>query len=104
MLDGPTLGAIWAGDIVWWNDTRIEQLNNGSTFPAERILLTRSNDSIAGISQTFGNAMSAFNPAFAALWDFTATDPWVNITGIQDHVTNSGTAGSAQALYVKVLS
>ncbi|ELR13234.1 uncharacterized protein ACA1_339720 [Acanthamoeba castellanii str. Neff] len=45
--------------------------------------------------------MSAFSPAFAALWDLTATDPWVNITGIQDHVTNTGTAGSAQALYVK---
>ncbi|ELR13233.1 uncharacterized protein ACA1_339710 [Acanthamoeba castellanii str. Neff] len=50
VLDGPTLGAIWVGDIVWWNDTRIEQLNNGTTFPAERILLARSNDSIAGIS------------------------------------------------------
>jgi hypothetical protein len=85
------------------NDTRIEQLNNGTTFPAERILLAHSNDSIASISQTFGKALSAFYPDFAALWNIDAPKPWANYPGIQDHLTNTGTTGPAQALHVKVL-
>ena len=103
MLDGPTLGAIWLGDIVWWNDTRIEQLNNGTVLPAERILLARANDSIAGISLTWGNALSSFNPAFGALWKAGGNYPWTYLTAIEDHLTNTGIAGTAQGLHVKVL-
>jgi hypothetical protein len=90
------------GDILWWNDTRIEQLNNGTTLPAERIILARANDSIAGISLTWGNALSSFNPEFSVLWKAGGNYPWTNLTGIQDHLTNTGIAGTAQGLHVKV--
>ena len=90
------------GDIVWWNDTRIEQLNNGTVLPAERILLARANDSIAGISLTWGNALSSFNPAFGALWKAGGNYPWTYLTAIQDHLTNTGIAGTAQGLHVRV--
>jgi hypothetical protein len=106
VLDGPTLGEIWVGDLVWWNDTRIAQLNpnvtaTGFAFPEERIRLVSADDIISSISQMFGNFIASHNPEFAAQWDYTSSN-WTKIAGIADHLTNTGKAGPLQPAYVKV--
>jgi hypothetical protein len=99
-LDAPTLAQIWVGGIVWWNDTRIVSLNANITLPAQRILLASSNDTLASISQTFGYVLSSNDAEFAAQWEGNTT--WGGITGISDHLTDTGYPGAAQPNYVKV--
>ena len=102
MLDGPTLGDIWYGNILFWNDTAIKALNPNATLPGERILLAYANDSIAGITQTFMSLLSAANADMGAVRDPYAMANWSVLTGIQDHATNTGNPGTAQTTYVVV--
>ena len=50
VLDGPTLGSIWTGNLTMWNDTRIAALNPNTTLPGQPIQLAYSNDTIASIA------------------------------------------------------
>jgi ABC-type phosphate transport system substrate-binding protein len=88
VLDSQTLGSIWVGNIGWWNDTSIAELNSGLVLPGERIILVRANDSLGGISRSFTNAMSAFNAEFNATWQQSLTSgstTWAKLTKITDH-------------------
>jgi ABC-type phosphate transport system substrate-binding protein len=102
VLDGPTLGDIWYGNILFWNDTAIKALNPNATLPGERILLAYANDTIAGITQTFMSLLSAANADMGAVWEPYADANWSVLTGIQDHATNTGDPGTAQTTYVVV--
>jgi ABC-type phosphate transport system substrate-binding protein len=102
VLDGATLGAIWSGSVVWWNDTAIQTLNPSLTLPQERILLTYASDTSSGITQTFTRALSLFDTDFAAAWNATGSLGWAGIAGIAGHANNSGRPGQAQTDYVKV--
>ncbi|KAJ3011877.1 UNVERIFIED_CONTAM: hypothetical protein HDU68_001482 [Siphonaria sp. JEL0065] len=44
MFDGNTLAAIFSGQIVWWNDTRIQSLNMNITLPRQLITPIVLND------------------------------------------------------------
>jgi hypothetical protein len=67
VIDGETLGAIWAGDITMWNDQRIRDLNSpdvAAKLPAATITL--GYEASVNISQTqvFVAAMSSFSERF----------------------------------------
>jgi hypothetical protein len=104
VLDGHTLGAIWVGKIVWWNDTAIQTLNAGVTLPEERIHLAyTSSDPYSTISQTFARGLILFNPDFAAVFGgVTGIVNWSIFTNISDHSTDTGAPGAAQCNFVKV--
>jgi hypothetical protein len=106
VLDGFTLGAIWVGNVSWWNDSAITSLNPGLTLPQEPILLGHtSNDPYSTISQVFSRALIQFNPDFAAVFgtDVTGVVDWSRFTGIAARATDTGAPGQAQCDYVKVL-
>ncbi len=60
----PVLADIWAGNILYWNDSAIAQLNPGFPLPGEPIALIFANETRASISDVFANALSDFNPEF----------------------------------------
>jgi ABC-type phosphate transport system substrate-binding protein len=60
----PVLANIWSGNIVYWNDSAIVQLNPDLSLPHEPIVLVFANESRASISDAFANALADFNPAF----------------------------------------
>jgi len=104
VLDGYTLGAIWVGNVSWWNDSAITSLNPGLTLPQEPILLGHtSNDPYSTISQVFARALIQFNPDFAAVFgtDVTGVVDWSRFTGIAARTTDTGAPGQAQCDYVK---
>jgi len=106
VLDGFTLGAIWVGNVSWWNDSAITSLNPGLTLPQEPILLGHtSNDPYSTISQVFARALIQFNPDFAAVFgtDVTGVVDWSVFTGIAARATDTGAPGQAQCDFVKVL-
>jgi phosphate transport system substrate-binding protein len=102
VLDGPTLGDIWYGNILFWNDTAIKALNPNATLPGERILLAYANDTAGGLTQTFMSLLSEANADVGAVWGPYATANWSVLTGIEDHATNTGDPGTAQTTYVLV--
>ena len=102
MLDGQTLGDIWYGNIIFWNDTAIQALNPNTTLPEERILLGYASDAIGGLTQMFTTFLVETNADFAAVWDPIGNANWTLLTGIQDHVNNTGYPGTNQTDYVKV--
>ncbi len=64
VLDGPTIAAIYLGEITAWNDPRIAKLNPGVTLPATAIApVYRSEGS--GTNFLFTNYLSKVSPEFA---------------------------------------
>jgi ABC-type phosphate transport system substrate-binding protein len=100
VLDGPTLGDIWSGSIVWWNDTAIQTLNPTATMPQTRIQLAYANDTVGSISGAFGDALSIFNSDFAALWSASNTT-LSKVVETFDLAVNTGSPGAQQPIYVK---
>lgn len=103
MLDGPTLGEIWVGNISWWNHTAIAGLNPNVTLPEARILLAYAGDATGAITQEFTNALSAFSSSFRAAWGTNLqTANWSHLPGIADHANNTGLPGYSQITFVAV--
>jgi phosphate transport system substrate-binding protein len=65
-LDGETVGSIFAGKIVMWNDPKIAALNAGVTLPDQAILVVHRSD---GSGTT--NAFTAYLNAASADWQAT---------------------------------
>ena len=63
-LDGPTVAAIYLGDITMWNDARIKKLNPRVALPATAIAPVYRSDG-SGTNFLFTNYLSAVSPKFA---------------------------------------
>jgi hypothetical protein len=100
VLDGLTLGDIWSGSIVWWNDTAIQNLNPTATMPHARIQLVYANDTLGSISGAFGDALSVFNSDFAVLWS-AANATLYAVVETLDLAVNTGSPGALQPITVK---
>ena len=64
VLDGETLGLIWAGEITQWNDSRIQDLNGPAPLPNSTILLGYNENNRLSSAQVFKEALSRFSPTF----------------------------------------
>jgi phosphate transport system substrate-binding protein len=63
VLDGPTVAAIYMGEITKWNDPRIKKLNPSLNLPATAIApIARSDGS--GTNFLFSNYLSSVSPKF----------------------------------------
>lgn len=60
-LDGPTLAAIYLGQITHWNDPAIAQQNPASRMPEEDITVVHRSDS-SGTSYIFTDYLSSVSP------------------------------------------
>ena len=63
-LDGPTLGAIFLGDIKRWNDPRIAALNPGRAMPGLPITVAHRSDG-SGSTFLFTSYLSKVSPGWA---------------------------------------
>ena len=63
-LDGPTIAAIFQGQITRWNDARIAALNAGVALPASDILVVHRSDG-SGTTYVFTDYLAAVSPAWA---------------------------------------
>jgi phosphate transport system substrate-binding protein len=63
VLDGPTVAAIYMGDITKWNDPRIKKLNPSLTLPATAIAPIYRSDG-SGTNFLFSNYLSSVSPKF----------------------------------------
>jgi phosphate transport system substrate-binding protein len=63
-LDGPTIAAIYMGDITRWNDAAIARLNPGLRLPAMDIAPVYRSDG-SGTNFLFTNFLSKVSPKFA---------------------------------------
>jgi len=64
LLDGPTIAAIYLGDITRWNDAAIQKLNPGLKLPAQDIAPVYRSDG-SGTNFLFTNFLSKVSPKFA---------------------------------------
>jgi phosphate transport system substrate-binding protein len=102
VLDGKTLGDIWLGKVVWWNDTAIQSLNPDLALPQQPILLACGNDTVAGVTHTFARALSLFNADFASAWNIsTGLNYWRTFAGIAGR-TSWMAPGDDQIQFVRV--
>jgi phosphate transport system substrate-binding protein len=63
VLDGPTVAAIYLGDITKWNDPRIRKLNPSLALPATAIAPIYRSDG-SGTNFLFSNYLSSVSPKF----------------------------------------
>ena len=63
VLDGPTIAAIYLGDISKWNDARIKKLNPALALPATAIAPIYRSDG-SGTNFLFSNYLSSTSPKF----------------------------------------
>jgi phosphate transport system substrate-binding protein len=63
VLDGPTIAAIYLGDITKWNDARIKKLNPALALPATAIAPIYRSDG-SGTNFLFSNYLSSTSPKF----------------------------------------
>ena len=74
-LDGPTLAAIFMGEITQWNDPAIRALNPNAPLPAATIrVVTRSDGS--GTTYNFTDYLSKVSPAWATRFGANTAIPW----------------------------
>src|SRR5579862_6247817 len=107
MLDGPTLAAIFLGDITRWNDPAIKKLNPKLDLPKLDIApVTRSDGS--GTNFLFTNYLSKVSPAFQQKIGANTSVQWpVGIgakgnEGVANQTTQtSGAIGYVEYAYVK---
>jgi phosphate transport system substrate-binding protein len=64
-LDGPTIAAIYTGEITKWNDSRIAALNRGAKLPAEDVIVVHRSDG-SGTSFVFTDYLSKVSPKWAS--------------------------------------
>jgi phosphate transport system substrate-binding protein len=64
-LDGPTIAAIYAGEVTRWNDPRIGALNPGVRLPASDIIVVHRSDG-SGTTFVFTDYLSKVSSAWAS--------------------------------------
>ncbi len=64
ILDGETLGLIFAGAITTWDDPAIQDLNPNVTLPHANITTIASPGQLIGTTDVFKRALSLFSPYF----------------------------------------
>ncbi len=64
ILDGETLGLIFAGAITTWDDPAIQDLNPNATLPHANITTIVSPGQLIGTSDVFKRALSLFSSYF----------------------------------------
>ena len=74
-LDGPTLAAIFMGEIKNWNDPKIAALNSGLKLPAGKITVVHRSDG-SGTSYNFTNYLSKVSPTWASQVKFGTAVDW----------------------------
>ena len=64
-LDGPTIAAIYAGEVTRWNEPRIAALNPGVKLPASDIIVVHRSDG-SGTTFVFTDYLTKVSPAWAS--------------------------------------
>ena len=75
VFDRPTLAQIYLGEITWWNDTRLQQLNTGVVMPAQRILLVLPSSGVSS-NLIWTTALGKFYAPFNTSIPPTTTPHW----------------------------
>jgi phosphate transport system substrate-binding protein len=91
-LDGPTVAAIYMGQITKWNDAKIAALNPGVTLPSTSIVTVHRSDS-SGDTFLFTSFLAASDPSGWTISPNT-TITWPTVPGT---VTAQGNGGMVQA-------
>jgi len=92
-LDGPTLAAIYLGQITSWNDPKITALNPGVTLPATPIVAVHRADG-SGTTNIFTTYLSAVSPAWKGA---VGTGKLVDWPGGVGESKNDGVAGAVKS-------
>jgi phosphate transport system substrate-binding protein len=93
-LDGPTISAIYQGQITNWNNSRIAALNSGVTLPNLPIVTVHRSDS-SGDTFLFSSYLAAADPTgWGQKIPPGTTVPWPTVTGA---VAAQGNGGMVQA-------
>src|ERR1700733_3312226 len=107
MLDGPTLAAIYLGDISRWNDPAIQKLNPKLSLPKLDIAPIYRSDG-SGTNFLFTNYLSKVSPGFSQKIGANTSVQWpVGIgakgnEGVANQTTQtSGAIGYVEFAYVK---
>ena len=74
-LDGPTLAAIFMGDVKTWNDPRITGLNPGVKLPSLPITVVHRSDG-SGTNFLFTSYLSMVSPDFSKKVGASDSVPW----------------------------
>jgi phosphate transport system substrate-binding protein len=91
-LDGPTISAIYQGQITNWNDSKIAALNPGVSLPNIPIVTVHRSDS-SGDTFLFSSFLTASDPSGWKIPPGT-TVTWPNVSGA---VAAQGNGGMVQA-------
>ena len=107
VLDGPTIAAIYMGDISRWNDAAIQKLNPKLTLPKLDIAPVYRSDG-SGTNFLFTNYLSKVSPTFSQKIGANTSVQWpVGIgakgnEGVANQTTQTGGAiGYVEYAYVK---
>jgi phosphate transport system substrate-binding protein len=107
ILDGPTIAAIYLGDITRWNDAAIQKLNSGLKLPKLDIAPVYRSDG-SGTNFLFTNYLSKVSPTFLQKIGANTSVQWpVGIgakgnEGVANQTTQtSGAIGYVEYAYVK---
>lgn len=93
-LDGPTISAIYQGQITHWNDPKIMALNPGVSLPNLAIVTVHRSDS-SGDTFLFSSFLAASDPTgWGSKIPPGTTVPWPTVTGA---VAAQGNGGMVQA-------
>ena len=93
-LDGPTVAAIFLGQITKWNDRRLTALNPGAKLPdADLIVVHRSDGS--GTSYIFTDYLSSVSPEWGKQVGRNTSVKWPTGLGAKG---NEGVAGQVKQL------
>jgi phosphate transport system substrate-binding protein len=90
VLDGPTLAAIYLGEIKSWNDPAIATLNAGVALPAQAIAVVHRSDG-SGTSFIFTDYLSKMSPAWKSKVGAATAVAWPTGLGAKG---NEGVAAS----------
>jgi len=74
-LDGQTLGDIFLGKILKWNDAKIQNQNPGANLPDEYIIVAHRSDG-SGTSYIFTHYLSDVNSEWASKVGFNTSVNW----------------------------
>ena len=93
-LDGPTIAAIFTGDISKWNDSKIASLNPGVKLPNLDIVVVHRSDG-SGTSYIFTDYLSSVSPDWVKRVGKNTSVKWPMGLGAKG---NEGVAGQVKQL------
>ena len=74
-MDGPTMAAIYSGEITKWNDQRIAALNPGVKLPASDIIVVHRSDG-SGTTFVFTDFLTKVSPKWASAVGKSTSVKW----------------------------